>query len=140
MAGERPTLAAVLARYPGAQTFTFGDGETLCAQLLGLVRSGRKTATCCALRDVEAGREPLAEPGRRDVALAWDGTPALVIETVAVQRCRFRDVTAEFALAEGEDDTLEDWRVSHEAYFARNGGFSPDMWLVCERFTLVEAF
>ena len=35
---------------------------------------------------------------------------------------------------------LEGWRTSHEAYFARNGGFSPDMWLVCERFTLVEAF
>jgi len=29
-----------------AESFTFGDNETLCDELLELVRSGKKTATC----------------------------------------------------------------------------------------------
>ena len=33
---------------------------------------------------------------------------------------------------------LADWRKGHQEYFERNGGFSPDMELVCERFKLVE--
>ena len=35
-------------------------------------------------------------------------------------------------------DCLDDWREGHRAYFTRNGGFSPDMMLWCERFRLVE--
>ena len=42
------------------------------------------------------------------------------------------------ALAEGENDTLEGWRADHEAYFARNGGFDPEMMLVFEQFEVVE--
>jgi uncharacterized protein YhfF len=33
---------------------------------------------------------------------------------------------------------LAGWRAGHKDYFERNGGFSPDMELVCERFRLVE--
>ena len=46
---------------------------------------------------------------------------------------------AAFAFDEGEGDrSLEDWRRGHRAYFERNGGWSDDMWLACERFRLVE--
>lgn len=131
-------LADLKARYPGGETFTFGDGRALCDRLLALVRSGAKTATCGALRDFHAGGEPLPVVGRRDIALDWDGRPALVIETREVTIRRFRDVDEDFALAEGEDRTLEGWREEHRAYFARNGGWSPEMELVCERFALVE--
>ncbi len=127
-------------RYPGATTFVFGDSETLCAELLALVRSGKKTATCEAARAYEAEGEPLPEVGRRDIALNWDGTPALVIETTAVHLMRFCDVPVDFALAEGENDTHQGWRNDHRAYFERNGGFDPEMMLVCERFRLVEDF
>ena len=133
-------LEDVLAKYPGAETFTFGDSEALCQQLLGLVRSGRKTATCGALRDFEAGVEAMPREGRRDIALNWDGSPALVIETVSIEQCRYCDVDASFALAEGENDSLEGWRADHKQYFARNGGFDPEMMLVCERFRVVEDF
>ncbi len=44
------------------------------------------------------------------------------------------------ALAEGEDEDLAGWRAGHRAYFERNGGFSPDMPLVWERFALIEDF
>jgi uncharacterized protein YhfF len=30
------------------------------------------------------------------------------------------------------------WQQGHAAYFARNGGFTPEMELVCERFVMVE--
>ena len=93
-------------RYADAPTFRFGDSETMCKWLLALVREGAKTATCGALRDFEGGVEAMPEVGRRDVALNWDGSPALVIETLEVVRRRFREVDEAFALDEGETDDL----------------------------------
>ncbi|MGV6849902.1 MAG: ASCH domain-containing protein [Marinibacterium sp.] len=126
------------ARYPGAQTFTFGDSAGLSGELIALVRSGKKTATCGAAALFDSGAEAMPVPGRRDIALTWEGRPALVIETLSVERVRFCDVGEEFALAEGENDSLAGWRADHAAYFTRNGGFSPDMELICERFRVVE--
>ncbi|WP_269585270.1 ASCH domain-containing protein [Roseibium sp. Sym1] len=124
--------------YPDAEIFKFGDSEELSDQLIALVRSGRKTATCGALRDFGEGGETMPVAGRRDIALSWDGSPALVIETLEVTVTRYCDVTEDFALAEGENDDLSGWRRDHKAFFERNGGFAPDMELVCERFRLVE--
>jgi len=118
-------------------TFTFGDSAAMCARLLALVRAGRKTATCGAMRDFGADGEPLPEVGRRDVALNWDGTPALLIETVEVSQCRFCDMDEAFMLAEGENEDMQGWIRDHRAYFERNGGFDPEMMLVCERFRMV---
>ncbi|RVV98836.1 ASCH domain-containing protein [Mesobaculum littorinae] len=132
-----PDIDDLKRRYPGAETFTFGDGPDLCAALLDLVRAGKKVATCGAIRDFEAG-EPLPMVGRRDIALRWDGTPALVIETRELVRCRFDELTEAMALAEGEDETLDGWRRGHRDFFARNGGYSPDMPLLWERFELIE--
>lgn len=78
--------------------------------------------------------------GRRDLALNWDGTPALAIETLSIAVVRFCDVEESFALAEGENETLQGWRQDHQNYFERNGGFDPEMRLVCERFKLIEDF
>ncbi len=125
-------------RYPDAQTFKFGDNQKLCDELLTLVRSGKKTATCGALRDFKSGAEAMPVVGRRDIALDWCDMPALVIETVEVAIKRYCHVTEEFALAEGENETLAGWQEDHRRYFERNGGFDPKMELVCERFRLVE--
>ena len=118
--------------------FKFGDSRELCDQLLALVRAGRKTASCGALRDFDAGEE-MPVVGRRDLALDWDGKPALLIETVEVRAQPFCDVTEDFALAEGEG-SFADWKRGHIAFFTRNGGFDPQMMLVCERFTLIEDY
>lgn len=117
-------------------SFKFGDSRELCDRLTALVRMGAKTATCGARRDFEAG-EAMPAVGRRDMVLDWDGKPALLIETTEVTLRRFRDVPEDFALAEGEGD-FNDWRQGHIDFFTRNGGFDPDMELVCERFRLVE--
>jgi uncharacterized protein YhfF len=131
------TLEDVLARHPGAQPFRLGDGPELCAELTGLIVSGAKTASCGALRDYPPGGADRPVVGRRDVACLWDWTPRAVIETVEVTERRFREVPEEFALAEGEG-TFAQWRAGHVAFFERNGGWSEEMWLLCERFTVVE--
>jgi len=125
-------------KYPGAASFKFGDSESLCALLIRLVREGKKTATCGALHDFTEDGDELPVVGRCDIALNWDGTPAFVIKTVAVDTMRFCDVNEEFALQEGENNSLDDWRSSHQAFFERNGGFDVKMLLVCERFEMIE--
>jgi uncharacterized protein YhfF len=106
--------------------------------LLALVLAGTKTATCGALRDFNE-QEPVPEAGRRDVVLDGSGRPACVIETLSVLIQRFDQVDEAFALAEGEGP-YEAWRDAHIAYFDRNGGYAPDLVLVCERFRVVEVF
>ena len=99
--------------------------------------AGDKTASTGAPRNVDGG-EAMTQVGRRDIALHWDGTPACVIETREVVTCRFDEVTAEMALAEGKNTDLDGWIAGHTAYFARNGGVAPDMPVVWERFSLIE--
>ena len=126
-----------IEEYPDAIPFKFGDNSELCQRLIGLVRSGQKRATCGSLAEHKEEGEPLPAVGGQELALNWDGSPALLIETTAVDLVRFSDVDASFALAEGENDTLEGWQAGHRAFFERTGGFDPDMVLVCQRFRVV---
>ncbi len=133
-------LSEIKMKYPDSVTYTFGDNRTLCNELISLVKSGKKTATCEALRVFESGDETMPGVGRVDIVLNWNGTPALALRTVSIEITRFNEVREEFALAEGENNDLEGWQLDHKTYFERNGGFNPEMELVCERFELVESF
>ena len=125
--------------YADANTFSFGDSPEMAEELLALVLAGTKTATCGALRDFPEGSSARPQVGRRDVVLDGLGRRAAVIETVEVAVRRFDEVDESFAYEEGEGSrSLADWREGHRVYFERNGGFSHDMELVCERFRLVE--
>ena len=124
------------ATRPEPVRFSFGDSPELADSLLALVLAGDKTATCGALRDYGAGGEPMPDVGRRDIVLNGAGEEACVIETLSVETRRFDAITPDFTDREGEGDYAA-WREGHEAYFARNGGFSPDMDIVCETFRLV---
>lgn len=130
-------LGDVLARYPGAETYVFGDSARLSGELLGLVRLGKKRATCVAMAEVAQG-ESLPQIGRCDIATTFDGRPALVNRTVELRLVRFAEMTEAMALAEGEDETLDGWRVGHERYYRRLGVFEPEMELIWERFEVVE--
>ena len=121
-------------------SFKFGDCEELCNELLSLVRAGYKTATCNSLRNFRGIEEEIPVVGRRDIALNWDGTPALLIETLKVTQMRFCDVDESFALAEGENEDLEGWRRDHQEYFEANGGFDWEMMLVCEHFKVIHDY
>lgn len=130
-------IAKLLARYPGAVTYRFGDTAALSDTLLALVRAGHKHATCMAEAEIAAGL-PAPQVGRCDIALDFDGMPQLVTRTLELRRVRFCDMTEDMALAEGENDDLAGWRADHEHYYRRAGHFAPDMELIWERFEVVE--
>jgi len=129
-------VSAVPPKYQGLRSFAFGDGPELADALLDLVIKGVKTATCSTEDEPNT-----STPGERWIVLDGRGEPACVIETTEVSYCRFGDVDAAFAHEEGEGDrSLAYWRDAHRRYFGRQGKFSEDMMLMCERFRLVEIF
>jgi len=116
------------------ERFSFGDNPALADELGELVLSGRKRATCWAASEGEK-----TAVGTRMVMCDGAGRPRAVIETLELATCRYSEVGVDFARDEGEGDgSLEYWRDAHRTYFKRNGGFSPDMLLWCERFRLVD--
>lgn len=116
------------------ESFSFGDSPEMADQLLALVLCGSKRATCWSVTE---GQQ--THVGKRMVIRDGAGHGRAVVETVELAQHRFCDVDWQFAQDEGEgDETLEDWRAGHRAYFERNGGFDPEMMLWCERFTLIK--
>jgi uncharacterized protein YhfF len=127
--------------YKGLSAYPFGDGPQLSDELLALVLEGKKTATCGALWQYAAEKWPLPEVGGRWIVLDGRGKPRCVVETTESSVKRFDEVDEKFAYDEGEDDrTYASWRHAHENYFTRQGKFSPDMLVVCERFKLIATF
>lgn len=127
---------AVPEKYRSLRSFAFGDGPALADELLELVMNGVKTATCSTEDEPNTSK-----PGECWIVLDGQGTPRCVIETLEVTYRRFGDVDAAFAYEEGEGDrSLRYWRDAHRRYFGRQGKFSEDMMLMCERFRLVEVF
>ncbi len=120
---------------PGLEGFSFGDGPALANELLELVLIGKKTATCWPASEGDKG----FAVGKRWMAEDGAGWPRAIIETVELSRSRFEEVDEAFAWDEGEGDrSLDYWRRAHKNYFTRDGVFSEEMELYCERFRLVE--
>ncbi|CTQ33558.1 ASCH domain-containing protein [Jannaschia rubra] len=134
------SLQEIVDANPEAETFRFGDDAARCDAILALVRSGRKTATCEAARHYGPRGDAWPEVGRRDVALDWDGTPALMVETVAVETRRWSEMDEAFVAAQGEFRDLAHWQKVYRPYFAATGGWSDDMKIMCETFRMVEDY
>ena len=129
-------MSAVPQQYQGLRSFAFGDGPALADELLDLVMRGVKTATCSTEDEPNT-----STPGERWIVLDGRGEPRCIIETLEVSYRRYNEVDAAFAHEEGEGDrSLAYWREAHRGYFGRQGKFSEDMMLMCERFRLVEIF
>ncbi|MEM7767479.1 MAG: ASCH domain-containing protein [Pseudomonadota bacterium] len=115
-------------------TFQFGDSRHMADRLAALVVARLKTATCSA-----AVHGPDAAIGERQVCLSGNGTPVAIIETTGLDTLPFSDVTSEMAALEGEGDLSHAyWRDGHEAFFTREGTWSPDMAVIFETFSLVD--
>jgi uncharacterized protein YhfF len=127
-------VSAVPDKYQGLRSFAFGDSPKLADELLELVMKGIKTATC------STEDEPnIPTPGERWIVLDGRDEPRCVIESTEVSYRRYNEVDASFAHDEGEGDrSLAYWRDAHRNYFGRQGKFSEDMMLMCERFRLVD--
>ena len=123
-------------KHRGVRSFAFGDGTALADELLDLVLRGLKTATCSTVDEPNT-----STPGERWIVLDGCGNARCVIESTEVTYRRYSEVDAAFAYEEGEGDrSLAYWRSAHRRYFERQGKFSEDMMLMCERFRLVEVF
>ena len=134
-------LEALRSTYPGALAWHFGDSSELADELVQLVLSGIKTATCSSRvsfqHEYERGEAPCV--GSYNIILDGAGQPMCVIQTVRMQLIRFCDVTSELASKEGEGDlSLAYWREGHKRYFEREGTYSEEMELIFEEFALIE--
>lgn len=119
----------------GLPRSAFGDSPEMANKLLSLVLSKTKTATCWS-----AQADGPVVLGSLEVFVDGEGVDRALVRVVSIALCRFCDVDADFAFDEGEGDrSLEDWRIGHKRFFERNGGFTPEMELWCERFELVRA-
>ena len=128
------SVSDIPEKYRDLRSFAFGDSPALADELLDLVLRGVKTATCSTEDEPNT-----STPGERWIVLDGRGTPRCVIESTEVTYRRYSEVDAAFAHDEGEGDrSLAYWRDAHRRYFGRQGKFSEDMMLMCERFRLVE--
>lgn len=95
----------------------FGDGGDLADELGGLIASGIKTGTCSSFWEWQAEGNPIPEVGLVTIVLDGQGQPLCIIETTEVTLCRFNEVDADFARAEGEGDfSLAYWRNAHQTF------------------------
>ena len=119
------------------ETGPFGDSPEMARELLALIVSGRKQATCWACLNEEP-----PEAGCLTVVTDWEGEAGAVIETVRARKMRFSDVTWELARKEGEDETFDSWRREHVRFFTAESAaegylFSDDMEIIFEEFRVV---
>ena len=134
--GERP-----LGLLP-PPAWAFGATPEQADELLALVLSGTKTATAGALWDYEAEGEELPAPGALGIITDGRGVPHALVVMTQVDIVPFDQVSAEHAYLEGEGDrSLATWREVHERFFTEHAvhshGFSPDMPVVLQRFTVL---
>lgn len=112
----------------------------VCADL---VLKGEKRATCSLDVWYSEQGETMPEVGHLMVVTNWDGEPICIVETTSVSKCKYNEVTAEFAALEGEGDkTLSWWKEAHWDFFSKecqelNITPSEDMLLVLEQFQIV---
>lgn len=129
-----------LRRYPGATVFRFGVENVANAQLLHMVRAGRKTVRCDAVDNYKKREEVLPVAGGFGIALYNHGLPALAIQTEAVSLIPFDQMTDDLIPPQGSFADLAHWREVFEADLTEAGVFAPDVMMVVERFEVVELF
>ncbi len=136
-----PDAADAIRRF--YEVFCIGNSPEAADEGAALITQGVKTAMSSLLRVYQATNKPLPRVGSLSVVADGRGNPVCVIETLAVDIKSFAEVDAAFAYDYGEwDRTLETWRAHSWAINAPRcealgEAPTPEMPLVCERFTVV---
>ncbi|HSE47398.1 MAG TPA: ASCH domain-containing protein [Gemmatimonadales bacterium] len=100
------------------EAWAFGGTADQADELLGLVLSGKKTATSSSLWSYQAEEEPLPAVGELSIVCDGQGRPRALLRVTDVTVADFDDVSERHAFAEGEGDrTLASWRPLHEDFF-----------------------
>ena len=120
--------------------WSFGDSPELAQELVELVWTGVKTATCGSQAAYHHWSIPVPKVGDLSVVLNGKEEPVCLIETTELVVQPFSAVTEKFAYDEGEGDrSYSYWAAAHRDYFSREAKetgvlVTDDMMLVCERF------
>ena len=127
----------------GLDKWHFELTESACNELLGLVLEGKKKATSSSVYSFRTQGQDIPKEGDLSVITDWSGDPKCVIRTSKVHVLPYMDITFALARLEGEDDSLESWRKSHEKFFRNEGlelgyEFSEGMDVVFEEFEVIE--
>lgn len=132
-----------------ASSYTSFSSDYFCSDELNanicadLIVRGEKQASCSMDYWYSHEGEALPEMGHLQVVTNWDGKPICIVEITSVSKCKYSDITEEFAALEGEGDkTLAWWRDAHWEFFSLECdelGIQPseDMLLVLEKFKVV---
>lgn len=111
-----------------------------CAQL---VVQRIKQATSTSVWWFKKFNEELPCPGDLAIITNWDGVPKAVVKTTRVEIVKYKDITPEYAIIEGEGDkSLEYWKDVHWKYYSnemKEHGEIPseEMEIVCEYFETI---
>ncbi len=125
------------------EVWAFGADENMARELLDLVKSGDKTATCSLFRMYEVEGESLPQEDDYNIITDWSGHPEIITRTTSVDIIPFNKVPEDFAYKEGEGDkSYEYWHREHVAFFTKemtsiNETFEDDQPVVCEEFEVV---
>lgn len=124
-------------------SWAFGGGSETANELVKLVTSGEKTATCSLHMWYETEQEALPFVGEINIITDSEGEAEVITETIDVQIHPFNEVGEEFATKEGEGDkSYIYWRRVHVEFFTDelkelDKPFEEDMLVVCEEFKVV---
>lgn len=133
----------VAKRYHSFSSDYFCADEYNANVCADLILRGEKRASCSMEYWYSNEGEAMPEVGHLQVVTDWNGNPICIIEITEVSLCKYNEVTADFASAEGEGDkTLDWWRKAHWDFFSKecselNIQPKEDMLLVLEHFKVV---
>jgi uncharacterized protein YhfF len=125
------------------EVFWVGNSPEAADEGSALIKQGVKTATSSLLWVYQATNKPPPEVGSLSIVIDGRGEPVCMVETIAVEIKGFAEVDAAFAYDYGEwDRTLATWRAHCWEFnaprcHALGKAPTPEMPLVCERFTVV---
>jgi len=113
----------------------FGDKPD---ELLNNVLEGKKTATC-ALYNNE-----VPEIGEKNIIMNSKEKDVCMIEIVNYKILKYREMTNEMAMAEGEGN-LEEWREIHKRFFSSELGmnenaFDENIFIIYYLFRVIEKY
>ena len=120
------------------EVFDFGVDKKTSEKLKDLILTGKKKATTGLWKEGTA----LPHVGSKAIILDYHKDPFAIIEYTQIFSVSFKEITEEYALLEGENDSLEEWRVEHTIVFtqwlaAENREFTEDTQVVGHVFNLV---
>ena len=121
----------------------YGDSPELEAELLALIRSGRKRGSAALVWSYEAEGLSLPRAGDIEIVVNSLGAPQLITRILSVDVVPFSEVNEAHAELEGEGNlSLNHWRQTHWEFFKRECAQiecepSEEMPVVCVRFELL---